>query len=363
MRRDVLEYDDQEPGQLPPPSLDLSDAEAVRLLLGGGSVVDWHRAVFSDLEEVDRFLGTLLLDMNDPLDRERVRYVFNEAVSYLEEAMRLRFPKDLRNPADVRDIFLAASHTGGFRRRQILACAALKLMHVIHHMEAADLKFKVPVSEAGIFDLAEARVLRLARRMREAGLPVRSFYGSRKSRSSVISKLLAKKDSLAATIFDKLRFRIVVHREADLVPVLTWIVRNVVPFNYVIPGQSHNNLLQPDRIDTFLSQEARALLQEAPDAPQKQETVKNSFSGSSYRMINFITDFPVRLPEGVPGTFAFEMGRVVFVMVEFQIVDEATAEGNETGENAHHLYKQRQYREVDRRLKRGGLRRLNDADE
>lgn len=363
MRRDVLEYDDRPPVPFPAPPLDLSDVEALRLLLGGGSVVDWQQAAFPDLEAVDRFLGTLLLDMADPTDRERLRYVYNEAVSYLEEAMRLRYPKDLRDPGDVREVFLVASQTGGFRRRQILACAALKLMHVIHHMEAADLKFKAPISEARIFDLAEARVLRVARRMREAGLPVRSFYGSRKSRSSVISKLIAKKESVAATIFDKLRFRVVVHREEDLVPTLQWLVRHALPFNYVIPGQSHNNLLHPDAIVTSLTSAVRDALQESPDAPKKQETVKNSFSGSSYRTINFIADFPVRLPEGVPGAFTFELGRVVFVMVEFQLVDEATAAANESGENAHHLYKGRQHREVSRRLKRGGLQRLGEAKE
>jgi uncharacterized protein (TIGR04552 family) len=51
--------------------------------------------------------------------------------------------------------------------------------------------------------------------------------------------------------------------------------------------------------------------------------------------------------------FSFELGRVVFVMVEFQLIDEATARRNEEGENAHALYKARQHRVVASRLKRG----------
>ena len=34
----------------------LGDLTAIRNLLRGGSVIDWHRLYFTDREEVDRFL-------------------------------------------------------------------------------------------------------------------------------------------------------------------------------------------------------------------------------------------------------------------------------------------------------------------
>ncbi len=355
MRRDILELDTSSQAEYRRLELTLGDVEAIRLVLSGASVVDWQRIEFADLESVDRFLSTMLLDMSDPTDRERLRYVYNEAVSYLEEQLKLRFPQGMRHPTDVREVFMQAGQWGGFRRRQILACAALKLMHVIHHMESADLKFKSPISEAELFDLAEARILKMGRSMREAGLPVVSFYGSRKSRSSIITKLLAKKESLAATVFDKLRFRIVVERNEDLLAVLTYMVRNFFPFNFVIPEQSHNNLFDPSALEAELPAESQGRIQTLPDE-LRFTTGKNEFSGDTYRMINFIADFPVKLPESLPGTFGFELGRVVFLMIEFQLVDEATVRQNEEGDNAHHLYKERQYTQVARRLKRGGWR-------
>jgi uncharacterized protein (TIGR04552 family) len=305
---------------------------------------------------VDQFLARQLLDVSDADDRERLRFVFNEAVSYLEEHLNLRFPPTLRMPSDVRDVFLAASQFGGFRRTQILACAILKLMHVIHHMEAADLKYKTAISEERYFDLAHARILGHSRQMQAEGLPVVSFYGSRKSRSSIITKLLAKKDTLAATIFDKLRFRIVVRKQSDLLPVVVWLHNNVFAFNYTIPGQSHNNLLDPNLLHTWLRDQDREREQELSEQPTLAEDGKNEFSGSTYRMINFIVDFPVRVPGAPSGTESFELGKVVFVMVEFQVLDEATASLNEEGDNAHHLYKDRQHQVVARRLKRGGRR-------
>ncbi len=362
MRRDILELDTSLQGAFDRQQLTLGDVEAIRLVLSGASVVDWQRVEFADMESVNRYLGTLLLDMNDPVDRERLRYVFNEAVSYLEEQLKLRFPDGMRNPRDVRQIFLKAGHWGGFRRSQILACATLKLMHVIHHMESADLKFKTAISEAELFDLAEARILRMGRRMREAGLPVVSFYGSRKSRSSIITKLLSKRDSIAATVFDKLRFRVVVERREDLIPVLAHMVRHFFPFNYVIPEQSHNNLVEMREVLTLLNPQDTVRLQKLSDSVTHEGTGKNEFSGQTYRMINFIADFPVELPESLPGTFGFELGRVVFLMIEFQLVDEATARQNEAGENAHHLYKERQYQQVATRLKRGRWTRKNKKD-
>ncbi|TVQ94390.1 MAG: TIGR04552 family protein [Deltaproteobacteria bacterium] len=351
MRRDILELDQFIQRRLYSLDLSLMEVEAMRLVLSGGSVVDWQRMAFSTPEEVDHFLAIQRIDLKVPEDRERVRYVFNEAVSYLEEHLYLRFPRDLRNPDDLRDIFLAASDPSGFRRRQVLCCVALKLMHVIHHMEAAELKSKIPVAEAELFDLAEGDILRRARVMRESGLPVLSFYGSRKARSSVITKLISKKENLAATIFDKLRFRIVVDHADALAPTLAYLTKQFFPFNYVIPGQSHNNLLAPEDVVSCLPSHTE--LQELIEYPGLATSGKNEFSGESYRMINFIVDYPVRVPDRYITGLPFELGRIVFVMVEFQLVDEETARLNEAGENAHALYKARQYETVFGRLVRG----------
>jgi uncharacterized protein (TIGR04552 family) len=351
MRRDILEIDTSHGDDDSLADVSLLDVESIRLLLSGGSVIDWQRLAFTDIDQVDRFLCLHHCDQTTVFGRERLRYVYNESVSYLEEHLRLRFPEELRDPDDVRQIFLWASQFGGFRRKQILSCVILKLVHVIHHMEAADLKFKTTTSEEQLLASAHAHILSMARIMQDAGLPVVSFYGSRKARSSVITKLLAKKETVAATIFDKLRFRIVVREPQDLVVVLGWMTRHMLPFNYCIPGQCHNNLLNPEQLNDLLGSDdlGRAQLSEETAL---EESGKNEFSGSSYRMINFIMDYPVKVAPA-EGPAGFELGNVVFVMVEFQLLDEQTAIANEQGDNAHHCYKERQHDVVARRLKRG----------
>jgi hypothetical protein len=48
-----------------------------------------------------------------------------------------------------------------------------------------------------------------------------------------------------------------------------------------------------------------------------------------------------------------EHGSIVFVLCEFQLVDETTEASNERGEASHERYKERQMQAVKRRLKIG----------
>ncbi len=334
--------------------LDLADLEAVRLVLRGNSVIDWNRVHFQTRADVDRFLRLHLLDPDDAEDLRRLRRVHEEAITYLREHLQLSFPESLARPADPRDVFLAASQTGGFRRQQILACVILKLVHVINHMEAAELRFYTPRSEAELGTLAEARILEALSDLRRQGFPIVEFYGNRKERHSVITKLLAKRDTTAATVFDKLRFRLVTEGPGHIVPVMAWLVNNLFPCNYTIPGQSHNNLVRLDQL--LRSPEYVHLVDKLQGWSVEDDDFnpeENPFSGASYRMVNFIVDFPVRVDDAAERRYVERFGRTVFVLVEFQVMDELTAHKNEEGENAHDLYKERQRAIVSKRLKKG----------
>lgn len=337
-------------------ALDLADLEAVRLVLRGNSVIDWNRAVFPDVDHVDRFLRLNCIEPTDPEDQRRLRYVHQEAVTYLEEHLGLRFPDELAHPTDVRQVFLEASQTGGFRRRQILACAILKLMHTVAHLEAAELRHQTPLSEADLLDLAERRIDEAARKMRDEGFPVVAFYGNRKTRNSIITKLLAKREATAATVFDKLRFRVVTEKREHIVPAIAWLCRNVTPFNFVIPGQSHNNLVDLHREwarapYAHLASQLHGFMEEDTEPFNPED---NPFSGASYRTVNYIVDYPVRIDHLGHARYGALLGKVVMVQIEFQVVDEQTADKNELGENSHELYKERQRAIVASRLRKGG---------
>lgn len=350
----------------PPPlrdaDLDLADIEALRLVLYGGSVIDWHRLSFSDRDRVRRFLKTNGFDLDDRRDVARLGYLHQEAMDYLRRHFSFRFSRVVSSPESVEDLFLVASQRGRFNRNQLLACVVLKTMHVIQHLEARELLHEVAVSEASLFSALEKRLHQFGREVMAAGLPVVHFYGSRKSRDSMVTKLFSKKDSTAAAILDRLRFRIVTETRDDIVTVLAYLLRYVFPWNHVRAGQASNNLVQlrrfieeRDELRPLLDQIQADVGVEVPDGLD----LENEFSGRTYQMINFILDVPLELDDVVGAEVLDRLekrGRVVYVLVEFQIVDQECAYLNEQGENSHANYKRRQRQKVEDRLKWGQLR-------
>jgi uncharacterized protein (TIGR04552 family) len=357
MRPDIIEIDETPaPRLVEPARLTTLDKDAVLLALTGGSVVDWTGLSFRTYEEVNAFLKLWLCDVgHDAWARERLRYVYNQAVNYLEEHIGLTFRPEVRRPRDVRDAFLRASMRERFSRDRIQYCAVLKLMHVINHLEMQELRSQCAFREIDLIEIATDQVLAAAERMR-ACFPLRAFYGNRKTRPSVITKLLAKREATAATVYDKLRFRVVTERREQILPALAWLLRNLVPFPAVIPGESVNSLLSDEEVDAGAAEapELRNILRMRPRAA-------NPHSGDVYQVINFIVDLPVRVYD-VPGVSAPPrgalLGEAVPVLVEFQLVDAESETRNEEGESRHELYKERQRARVYERLGRSpGARR------
>ena len=132
-----------------------------------------------------------------------------------------------------------------------------------------------------------------------AGLPIVEFAWSRKERDSLITKLLAKRDTLAAHVYDKIRFRLITRRWEDLGSVLRELCNRLVPFNYVIPGQSVNTLLPFEKIFEVQPATKRLRAELQPDAEINiPELQPNFFSSAAYRVINFVADLPLRA--GIP---------------------------------------------------------------
>jgi uncharacterized protein (TIGR04552 family) len=196
--------------------------------------------------------------------------------------------------------------------------------------------------------------------MKGAGCAIVEFEWSRKEPDSLVTKLLAKRDNIAAHVYDKLRFRMITHSEDEIVFVLRELVQRLVPFNYVIPGESLNDIVDLQGFverDASLRQHIPELLALSTVAADKRTPVVNEFSGPSYRVVNFVADLPVRMDRFLnrsPNDELFaDNGAVVFVLTEFQIVDARTAEANEVGENSHDRYKERQIVRVKARLAHG----------
>lgn len=341
-----------------PEAWTLGDLERMRLILRGGSVIDWRRLHFRDQEEVDQYLRLCLFEPDDPFDRARLQRILDESVDYLRTSFRYHVSEAVAHPRAVQDLFLLASGIGESRLRRI-ACLVLKVMHVVHHVEARGLLHRARVTEDEIFQLVTSRVDTAIAQLRREGMPISSAAGSVKTRHSVITKLLAKRETLAAQVYDRVRYRVVTADREHVLPVLVRLCDALIPFNFVVPGATQNTLFTFKKLVRenpalrALAKDLQLGLYDDDDDKEDREHAKrnaNEFSGGDYRVLNFVVDLPIRLPPRAvePGD-----GQIAFCMVELQLVDGDTALANERGENAHNRYKKRQLRKVLRRLSRG----------
>ncbi len=321
--------------------LSLADIETVRLLLRGESVIDWHRLAFHDHAEVDRFLRLNEFDPDSDEEMGRLEDLRADAVDYVSRCFGVTIPDDIAGDLPARDLFLVAS---GIGHHQKVACVVLKVMHIIHHINGRAALMKMSVSDEIVFREVELKVMQVIEQLRAAGSQIAEFEWSRKPRDSQITKLLAKRSTIAANIYDKLRFRLIVPTAEDLIPTLATLTRQLIPFNYIVPGESVNQLIDLNAI-------ARAH-ERASTAPGSHTSVPyNEFSGPEYRIVNFVADLPLRLERLVPKSEIHpDLAHVVFVLTEFQVADKATAIRNESGASSHEAYKARQHERVRLRL-------------
>ena len=133
-----------------------------------------------------------------------------------------------------------------------------------------------------------------------------------------------------------------------------------MPCNSFVPTQTENSLFNFKNLLTeypHFGRFAKDLHLDLDYEDREERRRKNNkFSGSSYRILNFVADVPIRLDAYLPPPDKdnrARKGRIALAMCEFQIADEEQANANEQGENSHERYKQRQREVVLKRLSRG----------
>ena len=339
--------------------LSIGVVERARLILRGGSVIDWYRLGFDTEPEVRDFLRVNGFSLDDAEDVRRIRALYRMANEYLDAALGTRLPKRVWAPQSVTYPFLAASEWGGKDQRD--ACILLKVVHTINHFEARELRLNLSLSELDIFALVEKRVARAMAEITAAGYPTVVVTGSRKTRESTITKLLSKRRATAAEILDRLRFRVIVERREDVPHVLAEMTRRLVPYNYCVPEESTNDIL--DFGSWLRSQPNGAALEERLQFDLDLEVTDplrrehNECSADEFRMLNFVIDLPVRIEhimERPENAHLRHLGRLVFLNVEFQMFDRPSWDQNELSPStSHDAYKLRQNERVRARLTRG----------
>jgi uncharacterized protein (TIGR04562 family) len=248
------------------------------------------------------------------------------------------------------------------------ACAILKVMHTLAHIQHSPMYQALPVAREQILSRFSELVVHadttdashdqwmVAKGAITFGphhkplfllpphasglmpLPLHSFaIKDGKTRESILVKLLCKKENVAEEIRDLLGIRLVTHTPAQAATALAWLCAHqvIVPPN-IIPSRSRNSLIDAE---TF-----HQASQQLSSLGASTFNVHNPSSSHTYRAIHITGRQLVRTGEGDSIRQRF------FFPFEVQITDADSERQSQHGDSDHKRYKQKQWATARRRV-------------
>lgn len=273
------------------------------------------------------------------------------------------------------------------------ACAVLKVMHTILHLENDFLSHHFQEARSQIFQrfhghlyIDEKNMIYLGKDRKDF-VPLYYFEVKReKDFHSKVLKLLHKKENTAVRIFDHIGVRIVTESLLDLLRAFQYLITSKI-FIYanVTPSRTVNTLLETSKAQTFIKRilrrydEGELSLEEAEKEIElkicredlllgtNQADSSNPFSLKGFRSIQFTCRYLVRFPNPTY-TQLYDLRQHLFVdrasvqnigeldqilkttkreitfffPFEIQLMDKETFQENQMGLGSHEEYKKAQ---------------------
>lgn len=245
--------------------------ETFEILAGGKSSLDAKNYLshFKEPEAAEQFLLGYGFDVSDPVQKAELFGIFQEAIQFIKryflkegngEGLDVSVPNRFYSIHDVRDLLLIATNTqqgeSSSIEEMIWAGVILKVMHTILHADK-DLRYRYfSTIQTQIFD----RFYKFIQRDSENNLylgteddkfpiPLIEFETkAKKTRESIIIKLLHKRENVAEELFDRIGVRFVTKTKIDALRVMKFLYQHyIVMVNNVKPSRSHNSLVNMDR--------------------------------------------------------------------------------------------------------------------
>ena len=389
--------------------------DVLDIIIGGKSSIDSREGFStSNVDDADRFLLSYGFDMANPIEAAEALGHFHEAVNFIRryfvqpenpDGLKIEIPRKILELTNVRDLFLFASYGAPGQQRDSQgmllknwSCSVLKVMHTIAHVDQ-DLR-------VGYFADIQKQILdrfyRLIQRNEngelyfgtgpddEAKVPLVEFQTKpKKSRDSILLKLLHKPENVAEDIFDRVGIRFVTTKAIDALRIVNYLKDQmiVMPPN-IKPSRSRNTLIDLEsfrnesaealrRLDAgeYTEEQCRSSIEEAarppivsPDNPHTSEFYR-SIQFTCRQLIKFRNPLYADLKElkasaKKDSTCSEEISRLVdkidlknlqrdvrfFYPYEIQVVDIRNHEQNERGRSAHSEYKKAQLQTAMRRV-------------
>lgn len=389
--------------------------DVLDIIISGKSSLDSSEGfeVYSH-EDADRFLESYGFDLHNPIEAAEAFGHFHEALNFIRryflapenpDGLRLEVPRKILELTNVRDLFLFASYAAAGQNHDAqgaylknFSCSILKVMHTIAHIDQ-DLR-------VGYFAEIQKQILdrfyRLIQRDEMGALyfghgpddiarvPLIEFQTKpKKSRDSILVKLLHKPENVAEDIFDRVGIRFVTPRPIDALRIIKYLKDQmiVMPPN-IKPSRSRNTLIDLEKFRMSLDDAFKLLdsgeLTEADFRSRVAEAAKppmgnsdNPHTSEFYRSIQFTCRQLIKLQNPLyddlkeiraaakkDETCGESLHRMIeridlrhlqkevrfFYPYEVQVLDVESHEQNERGRSAHSEYKKAQLQTAMKRV-------------
>lgn len=345
-------------------------------MIGGVSVLDAPRLSVRDRVQAEEFIRSYGYDWQSKEDQQQIYSFFRQTVAFLQDKFaddkKISVTElfDKHGVDDVCDLLVAASlRESESQALQKWSCAALKVMHVMAHLNN-DLytlfdkeirsqilspiqDYVVDDSIQGAFFLnSEHEKIRLSK----------IEFKPLKNQSSGIVKLLAKRKLVALNILDRIGVRFVTKNTFDIFKVLRFLVNNsLVSYPHCIVNEAVNTVyptnLFLEVMDTLRSKASHMTSREISQILDKKLSTHadraefhnkdNAFTDPDYKFIKFISRKLIRIDiqrNGKKEQVTF------FYPFEVQIMSYETYINNMRGPLSHTEYKKRQEKAAHLRL-------------
>lgn len=386
------------------------DWDIFDVVIGGKSALDSKFLInqIFDIDQVNGFLKGYGLNTDDPVAQAELFGTFQEAMQFIKryflkegdpEGLDLKIPNSLYMISDVRDLFLMTTgNTESSHEERLWAEIILKVMHTFLHADKDLRSNYFSIIQTQIFD----RFYKYLHRDSENNLYLKSENyliplvdfetKSKKTRDSVIIKLLHKAENVAEELFDRVGIRFVTKNKFDCINVVKFLVEmNIIVPHNIKPSRSVNTILDIEKFkkkysnlikmairnelteERFLSAVNREIqecsLVDATDSD------RNSHTSKSYQSIQFTCRQLIRYKNPFLSEFlqirkeakADDSSQIAqkilhldtsliardirfFYPYEIQVVDSQSHAQNTQGEASHIEYKKAQRRSAMKRI-------------
>ena len=389
------------------------DWEIFDVVVGGKSALDTKNFLgpMSSIEQVNQFLKGYGYDPQDNVAQSELFGNFQEALQFIKryflkeanpDGLDIKIPNSLLMISDISQLFLMATDDNIVKKEDKLwAEAILKVMHTIMHVDKDLRSNYFNIVQTQIFDRFYKYVFRsddnklfIGVKGTDDVVPLVDFETkSKKTRESVIIKLLHKAENVAEELFDRVGVRFITHSRFDTLRLIRFLLEKniVIPHNnkpsrtintmidMVKFKEAHQGLLKMAIRNNLSEDRFLAAMERAAVESQKEpsESDHNKHTSKAYQSIQFTCRQLIEYKNPFLQEFndlrkfaktcnpeENELARKVlnmdislvardirfFYPYEIQVVDHEAFKANSQGEASHVEYKRHQVRSAMRRV-------------